>query len=106
MELKKRALILVSHGSKRTTWLRPFEAIREETDRELREELGTTVGLSVLEGLGKPCLKPSMKRWRPEQAPLLYSRFFSPLLPISPRMFPSWSARFGKSLVQNSPSNF
>ena len=53
MELKKRALILVSHGSKRTTWLRPFEAIREETDRELREELGTTVGLSVLEGLGK-----------------------------------------------------
>ena len=40
MGTETAALIVISHGSKRSTWLKPFEQIREEAQGLLAREYG------------------------------------------------------------------
>lgn len=65
MGTEKEAMILISHGSKRPTWLKPFETIREEAQRSLSVELGQRVGLAVLEGRGaslSQCVREAVRK--------------------------------------------
>jgi sirohydrochlorin ferrochelatase len=52
MKSSGRALILFSHGSKRASWARPFEAMRDVLAMKLGEDFPGGVHLSFLEGVG------------------------------------------------------
>ena len=52
MKSSGRALILFSHGSKRASWARPFETMRDVLATKLTEDFPGGVHLSFLEGRG------------------------------------------------------